>query len=252
MLKVSVREEEQDVIPNSLVSRVMCSIRTRAFPTVWSTLSCALVLMALGGATTVQAIMGEDAQNRGLVLAESKDDPVLLACVLGGACRANDVFYRSFFATQIIRDGIIEPDIEIPGLGFGSIMSTKVLSSSTDTDTFCWTGAAAGIGKRQCVRVQEGSPASSFSGHIISVSSNPAACAAAEALFGQPAGFFDYVVSIDEELFGQFGAVKVGTCSGVRAVGLGYAKIAQKGVIVRAHVGLAGYDLKLLGGRYCC
>jgi hypothetical protein len=213
--------------------------------------------MVVCGPTAVQAIMGEDPRNRGLVLADEKD-VVLLACVLGGACRqADGTFYRSMFANEIVGQGIIEEGIEIPGLGIGSIMSTEVVPVEDDsflTDTFCWTGASV----RQCLRILDDDGGTSFGGTVIDTYADGGqpdgveTCAGAAALFGQPSGFFDYLVEFDEDLFGDGGAVKVVTCDGVAATSLSNADIAQEGVIVKAHQGLAAYDLKLYGGRYCC
>lgn len=231
------------------------SIIARVAPSLPRVLLHPAIALILGAPIVAHAIMGEDAQNLGLVLAPQKGE-VLLACAFGGACKTNGSFFRNLAASQIKSAGTLESGITIPavppgtgGLGFGSLLSTN--ASSHPTDIFCWTGVSSGVGERQCIRLESGS-GSAVNGAIVDTSSNNAECNSAAAFFGQPPNTFNYLVKFDEDLYGEENAVQVVTCTNVKATALSYANIAQTAVSVSANRGMAAYDLKLFGGLYCC
>lgn len=204
------------------------------------------------GGSVAHAIMGESAENRGLVIAPQKAE-VLLACVLGDRCESNGEFFRRMAVGQINRGGTIESGIEFAGIGLGSLTSSEVQPSegpSYLTDMFCW----AGTGKKECLSLFLSNDAASLNGAVIDASpDNASECNGAATTFGQSAGTFDYLIKFDEIRYGNGDAVKVVTCSGVAAEFVGLTtSVLQSEVVVNAHRGMAAYDVKYYGGLYCC
>lgn len=238
----------------AIMADTVCSISARARAGFFSVLFCTGIAYTLGGGSVAHAVMGESAENRGLVLADEKVE-VLLACALGAACRSEDnSFFRELPANQIVRDaavierGITIPPTDPPGtgrIGFGSLLST-----ADAEDTFCWTG----LGQRQCVEISEVGTPGSVSGAIIQARiQDPSECADAEALFGQPPNTFDYLVRFDTSRFGLGDAVVVVTCADVAAAPLILvAESIHEDVGVMAHRSMSAYDALRFGGGYCC
>jgi hypothetical protein len=229
----------------AIVARGIYSIAARARGGCSSFLLCVGVAYALGGGSVAHAIMGESAENRGLVLADEKIE-VLLACVLGTNCELDGSFFRNLPANQIFRDAaVIESAITVPGFGFGSLLSTE-----DDDDTLCWTGDD----QRECVEIFSDEAAGTVNGDVIDAQADSGSeCADAEDLFGQAPGTFDYLVRFDTADFGQADAVVVVTCDGVAAAALALnGPTIHTDVVVTAHRSMSAYDALRYGGGYCC
>lgn len=228
----------------TIVARTMCSIFARPQVSLCSVLVCAGIAYALGGGSVAHAVMGESPENRGLVLADEKDE-VLLACVLGTRCEIEGSFFRRLSANQIFRDAaVIEFEITITDFGFGSLLST-----TGPEDTLCWSGGDL----RECVEMSVGPP-NTVDGAVIDVAIDATTeCAEAEALFGQPEDTFDYLVRFDTARFGLTDAVVVVTCDSVTAGSLDLTgPTIQTGVVITAHRSMSAYDGQRFGGGYCC